>query len=443
MKNIFLTPFLCLALTVLNGQQFDSLAYQQTYKRNFESFFYADSLDEASRIAGLSRAWAEAKWNFANFDLTDSLEWDKKFYSYIPKVKATKSYTGYYKVLMEFYTHLKDGHSLIIPPRTTWDTINAGLPVRVREFGDLHVITDNFQLDSTYSDLKVGTVLHRINGMGVKDYARQYISPYLSHSTPQDSIARLYSFFISKGSKYDSIELEISFKGSKPTLVRLPRTVQGEVFPAAKGFAFKRLNPKTGLLTINTFNDPKVVDYYDSLFPTLTGIENLIIDLRKNGGGNGNNGFELLGYLTDKPFISGNSIVRKYTPPFRGWGMAPDELATFKDDWKPFKTPVFKGKVVVLTGPDTYSAAEDFVVAFKHAGRGLIIGQTTGGSTGQPLYFPLPGGGMGFVCSKRDLFIDNTEFIGIGIRPDIKVSYSYENFINGKDEALEAALESF
>jgi len=40
-----------------------------------------------------------------------------------------------------------------------------------------------------------------------------------------------------------------------------------------------------------------------------------------------------------------------------------------------------------------YSAAEDFVVAFDAMHRGTLVGETTGGSTGQPLIFQLPGGG--------------------------------------------------
>lgn len=58
--------------------------------------------------------------------------------------------------------------------------------------------------------------------------------------------------------------------------------------------------------------------------------------------------------------------------------------------------------MIVLTSARTYSAAEDFVVAFDAMKRGTIVGEPTGGSTGQPLLFVLPGGGTGRVCTKRD-----------------------------------------
>lgn len=51
--------------------------------------------------------------------------------------------------------------------------------------------------------------------------------------------------------------------------------------------------------------------------------------------------------------------------------------------------------------------------------RGKVIGEPTGGSTGQPLFYSLPFGGMGTVCSKRDLMNDGSEFVGVGIEPDV------------------------
>ena len=211
----------------------------------------------------------------------------------------------------------------------------------------------------------------------------------------------------------------------------------------AHGFAYEKLDDKTRLLRINTFNDDGLVSFLDSIFQKLPLPERLVIDIRKNGGGNSNNGFELLGYLTDKTFLTAHSVIRNYRPPMRAWGMEPDELEMQQGDWKPYKKPTFEGKVVVLAGPDTYSAAEDFLAAFKTIDRGLVIGQTTGGSTGQPLFFELPFGGMGAVCSKRDLMPNGKEFIGIGIPPDVEVIPSAKNIINNEDVVLKTALKTF
>ena len=102
---------------------------------------------------------------------------------------------------------------------------------------------------------------------------------------------------------------------------------------------------------------------------------------------------------------------------------------------------LYTGPVVVLTSPRTFSAAEDFMVAYSAMKRGLIIGEPTGGSTGQPLYFTLPGGGGAVVCTKRDKFPDGREFVGRGIQPDKLVRPTIEDFRAGRDTVLEAALK--
>ncbi len=94
-----------------------------------------------------------------------------------------------------------------------------------------------------------------------------------------------------------------------------------------------------------------------------------------------------------------------------------------------------------MTSPRTYSAAEDFMVSFSLLKRGKIIGEPTGGSTGQPLFFSLPGGGQARVCSQRIKFPDGREFIGKGIQPDKLVFQTVADFLGGRDTVLETAIK--
>jgi C-terminal processing protease CtpA/Prc len=72
--------------------------------------------------------------------------------------------------------------------------------------------------------------------------------------------------------------------------------------------------------------------------------------------------------------------------------------------------------------------------------RGKIVGEPTGGSTGQPLTFPLPGGGAARVCTKHDAFGDGTEFVGTGVVPDVAASPTVADLRAGRDTVLQAAL---
>ncbi|MGF1749969.1 MULTISPECIES: S41 family peptidase [Vibrio] len=89
----------------------------------------------------------------------------------------------------------------------------------------------------------------------------------------------------------------------------------------------------------------------------------------------------------------------------------------------------------------TVSAAEDFLVYAQALDTMTTIGEYTYGSTGQPLFRNLPGGGCFRVCTKRDTYADGRDFVGTGIKPDILVSPTYQHLIDGVDYVLETAVE--
>ena len=76
----------------------------------------------------------------------------------------------------------------------------------------------------------------------------------------------------------------------------------------------------------------------------------------------------------------------------------------------------------------------------KAGKRARLVGTPTGGSTGQPLQIPLPGGGRARVCAKRDTFPDGTEFVGIGVIPDVEVRPTVADFAAGRDVVFERGL---
>jgi C-terminal processing protease CtpA/Prc len=70
-----------------------------------------------------------------------------------------------------------------------------------------------------------------------------------------------------------------------------------------------------------------------------------------------------------------------------------------------------------------------------------VVGQKTGGSTGQPLQINLPGGGAARVCTKRDTYPDGREFVGVGIIPDVEVERTPEDIMSGNDVILKKGIE--
>lgn len=100
----------------------------------------------------------------------------------------------------------------------------------------------------------------------------------------------------------------------------------------------------------------------------------------------------------------------------------------------------YKGRLIILVDRATYSAAEDFVMPFVDNGRATVIGETTGGSTGQPYYHTFDNG-MGFaVGTKRAYLPDGGRFEGVGLTPDITVRVRREDLYAGRDPVLAMAV---
>lgn len=426
-----------------NAQQvFDSASYVHTYKKLYPGFRFDSSLRRVNlsteeKVEGLSRVWQEARFNFANFDLVPDLNWDSLYRSYISPVIASKDIHEYYNILKQFNQHLRDGHSRIMEPPAYFFDRFGGVPIRFRYLNNKVVVFENLSDNDSLKSIKPGLILEKVDDVPVQDYIRRNISPYLHFSTPQDSISRIYSYPLLSGKAGSRVKLEFTNNTNKPIILYAVRT---RLDFSKRLLDFRVLPGNIGHLTLHNFGSEEIVQQFDSLFGMIQKTSALIIDVRYNGGGNSNNGHEILGYLTRKPFHTNISVLRSYRPSQRAWGEDPVKLDIQKDDWKPYRGKYYGKPVVLLIGPATYSAAEDFTGAFKANRFGMVLGEKTGGSTGQPLGYDLPGGGIGFVCTKRDYMADGTEFVGIGIRPDILVRPTLEGIREGKDEVLQAAI---
>lgn len=395
-----------------------------------------DRLSVADRVAGLSTIWSEAKYNFANFDLVKDLDWDASYQRFLPLVIAAKDRYAYYDLLREFVGLLRDSHTnVFLPPSLSSNEVRPSLPVGLVE-GKVVV---NFEPSPDFRRLgfRRGDIVERIDGVDAVEYGRKRWGKLVAASTPQDRDMRLYTYMLLRGPQKKAVNLEVSGVDGKVRKVAVPRdgSLKGTPLPSSE---FKILPDGTAYFVFNTCSTDEPSQSFVKNLPEIQKAGKLVIDCRMNDGGNSNVGYEILRHLIDEPVKAGQWQTRTYQPSLRAWRI-PVAAYGGTETVQP-KGPRFEGPVVVLAGPRTFSAGEDFLAAFKMSKRGIIVGMPTGGSTGQPLTFRLPGGGSGRICTKRDRMGDGTEFVGIGIFPDQRIEPTIASLRTGNDLALEAAL---
>jgi C-terminal processing protease CtpA/Prc len=191
-------------------------------------------------------------------------------------------------------------------------------------------------------------------------------------------------------------------------------------------------------LGIHSFNTDTASTFFRNNYETIARSSAMIIDLRENGGGNTD--LEILSYLIDSAASVSKMYTRQYIAAHRPWRRLQTTWGT-TNGIQPNGGKRYTKPVILLVSPRTYSAAEDFAVAFKTLKCGLIMGEATGGSTGQPLFITLPGNISARICTKRDQFPNGDEFIGKGVLPDIPVTPTVQDIRKGIDTELQAALK--
>ncbi|WP_300977951.1 S41 family peptidase [Flavobacterium sp.] len=217
-------------------------------------------------------------------------------------------------------------------------------------------------------------------------------------------------------------------------------------------------------MSLNSFEDEKIDSLFIQKLPELYKAKALIIDLRYNGGGSTNIGTAILKYLTnDKILYGSKNSSRLHIPTFKAWGKYIEAKDSIKNEWNKKSYLSFKDKfyynfdyeadtikldakrivvpTILLLGHNTASAAEDFLIYADNQKHMTKIGENSFGSTGQPFVFELPGGGSARICTKKDTYPDGREFVGYGIKPDIIVKRTLNDYLTKKDPVMEKAIE--
>lgn len=403
---------------------------------------YQAQLSEDERIGGLSKFWSEVKFNFINRDRLVELDWDALYLRYLPKVRAAKSTAEYYQLLSELCAQLKDGHTNVYGAPELRDQFQARPLLRTRLIEGRVLVTDVFDESLKAKGVAPGLEVLTVDGQPVKDYASTQLVPYQSASTPQDLETRVYTYAFLSGRITEAPMVGFKDAAGKTFSMAIPRVENAkrkQAMPAEAPFTFKMLPGGIAHVCLNSFGDDTAAKQYIAAFPEIAKAKALIFDVRNNGGGSSMVGYRVLATLTHQPIVTSAWSTHDYKPTFRAWGRVVGEYRGEPDVMPSDDAHHFSGPVIVLTSGATYSAAEDFSVAFDVMKRGLILGEPTGGSTGQPLMFKLPGGGSARVCSKRDTYPDGKAFVGVGVQPGKLVRPTVADFRAGKDTVLLAA----
>lgn len=416
-----------------------------------------NDLSDEEKIYGLSRFWMEVSYNFPFFEQVPHLDWDSLYLAYIPRVLKTTSTFDYYRELQQMCALLQDGHTNIYMP--PFEGLVFDRPaVKLEMFDDqLYVVNVSLSLED---QIPPGSKLLQVAGMPARKYMDTQVVPFISSSTPH-VLQRVACRNLLRGQQNTQVAIEFETPQKETRTAVLTRddalNKPQYVFPVvdimrAPLMEYEVLDNHVAHVTINSFEPGRIMEEFDRIVPSLYDMKGVIIDLRSNGGGNGAYARHVLSYFANGDTLIGAKFRTRHNIAVeKAWGSFPPHndfylnQAFFESGPSVFPldslTPLKDMPLVILTSWQTASAAEDFLV-FLHSmpGRATIIGEPTYGSSGQPMFFELPGGGRARICTKWDRFSNGEEFIGYGVKPDIEIQPSLAEVLNQEDPVLKKAL---
>lgn len=426
----------------------------------------SQNLTDAEKLYTLSLLWSEAKYNFVYFDQVPELDWEAAYQETIPKVLASSDLMDYYRTLIRFTARLGDGHTQVWLPESLWRELDQP-PLELAEIEGKPVVRAVAR--ELEGEIPLASQILAVDGIPAIEFVEANSLPYVSASTSHVRLDRAirgnwsggYGLLLRPRGTEISVRFRTPQGAEMETMLTCDRSDSGEI-------DWVRLSRPSGLLewrwmegdiayvALNSFNDADIVTEFEAILPELQRARGILIDLRFNGGGSTGNATAILDHFTDQALVGSKWKTREHRGFHYAWGRG-DPDSPYRDNYgsldgwfeggtmtmRQTSGPKLKVPVVVLIDYFTASAAEDFLVFAAPLKHFTTVGRPTNGSTGQPIFYSLPGGGRARICAKRDTYPDGRDFVGIGIQPDIPVAPTIESLAAGRDVMLETALKAF
>jgi len=393
---------------------------------------------------------------------------DLKFNLY-EHINQSMSRLEFYKLLAPVVSSLKNGHTFIVP-------LDEEFAEYRRKGGKVYT-ADFFAADKkiflrTYYGkevLPIGAEVLTLDNRNAREYL-EYVCRYFpsEHRTYNLGLIDERLFYYLWLEKKDNETLKLTIRSPETSEVQEfdiePIEYRDLIKAAGKlnkiirsykkySFSHDKIH-NVGVITFNNFDDlEKFKIFLNKNFTYMQdhNVEHLILDLRRNPGGDNRLGNELLKYLTNKPFkqfekcqIKISSQLLDKEPYLAKNNNIGSTITKYDNLIDVGKNPLrFDGEVYVLIGPRTASSAMGLAATIKHYNLGTLIGSETIDTPvnyGHCIYTRLPNSGLRLSVAGKYFECVGAKDDGRGVLPDYEVWQRPEDTARGADTVLEFTL---
>ena len=384
----------------------------------------------------------------------------------------------FYVALAGLAASLNDGHISVGGWRTRQQHDEAGggeFPLRtaVDTDGALLVVGDL----SDEGGVEPGTVIGRIDGQDARDVVARAIALHGGQTAAlRRSFARtLDAIFLlagphAAGAPYDVELIEPDGTTRRRKFAAVTAKVYNERYdaknPPRAPYADRGLRGGAAVCEYNSCEDAEKFRAFLTAFferARTAKARGVVVDIRRNSGGNSSVNDELFPFVTTKPYRQFGGVRlrvsdrlkkeygrEKYVSIYgeEAWSRKDGELLEYPgaEPHAPRAEPLrFDGPSFLLIGTGTFSSAMSCASAAKAYGLMQLVGQETGEpvySTGEIYRVTLARTGFGAVVTTKVFLPPKPSPNDAGVRPDIVVATTRADRRAGRDPVLERALDA-
>ena len=383
--------------------------------------------DENYRLLGLFRFWNIINFFYPYKDLMDR-PWNDALTQFIPKMAAAKDALEYSLTVAELVSYIQDSHGTISSPLYAEYLGTNSPPVRVDLIEGLTVVTSIKDPAIKKRGLEIGDIVLSVDGEAVGP-RRERMARLLPASTEARLQNRVDTVLLS-GKADSRLMLEVRKTKGKTVAVELVRSLQG---PAPRSEpsqlpVFAVLKEGFGYIDLSRLREADV----DPALESVKDSPGLILDMR--------------GYPVGGNLLLGQRLARRTTSfarlQFPEYDGSSGSFSTREElqSIDPAGGRTYAGKIVVLIGSATQSAAEHTCLILESVADVTFIGSHSSGADGNITYTCLPGNVAVSFSGMGVRHADGRQLQRKGIQPDIHVEPTIAGIVAGRDEVLEAAI---
>lgn len=389
-------------------------------------------LSPLDRVAVFEKIWKDVDEHYYD-PVFGGVNWKEVREKYLPLVRAVKADKDFYALMDRMTGELHDAHTRFSSPEQ-WDNrkkhqgLGFGFHAGFVE-GKVVVLDVISGSNAARAGVEPGMVISALDGKPIESELAGAAGRVLRSSSERITQLRILSaIFAGTGDAPTKISLERT-DGS-----RLDSAISRQVLSSEPHVTSRSLPSRFGYIRFDEFH-PSVVHPFKSALESFRDAPGLVLDLRRNRGGDGASLAATAGFFFDKKTLFERRMSRKQVSASERDGRHTKETVVRVGRGG---EQVYAGPLVILLSEFSASATEVFAAGMQDSGRATLVGsQTCGCVLGITHDRVMKGGGVLEISEILWFSPKGRKLEGEGVIPDKTVVPTIASLSEKRDVVLE------